>query len=406
MKTRRFHVLSSAAITAAAILSLAGRALAFEAEGHSCYATAPDWNAAKGALVSGSSPGPVSAVLKAVGESRTHLMISNGNWATESTTRRPTLQTAGVYAGPCPACIRIGTIPLAGQPLRPMELAAGSPGFSQINMGGAYAYWQDATQVWRQVVIKGVEEVRTPGICGNYCKAMGSADWLWFSAPYTSVRSEANSNQFFYSLGGKDSSGNFQHLSYGLNQYMSGLYRIFYNIESESPLVRGLMCSQVPVYAYNHFVKESKPYIRSGSEWVFPHDYTHDETVNAGTALWNSVYNDCQGQGTDFWSVVGNSILSLGVGGDIKQTTCNNVAWQVLNCFYKGEDLAGGGCKDVGNAAWTQYRNSPSMRGASSTSPDESMGLIAGRDKQGPWSQFVQGPLQWNGGGSTYGCFY
>jgi hypothetical protein len=388
-----------------ALISLPREAHAFQDENPRCFATAPTWNAERGALVSASSSGPVAAVVNALGESRTHVMISNGDWATESTTRVPSIVNQSMTIGIWPFTTTI-TVPYAPMPLEPMELAAGSPGFSMINMGGAYAYWANAPQVFRQVPRRTLQDVLHPELCGNVCKAQGTSDWLWFEVPYETVAAPGNS--IYYSLGSANG-GPFVHTSYGFHQYMAGLLRGSYAFEGEATWLRGIECAQVPTYAYRKFVNAHNPNILSGSSWVYPHQYTHNETVNAGVALWYSVYNSCKAVDPGFWGKLGNSLLSLGGGADLKDTTCNHAAWQVLNCFFNGEDQTGGGCKSIDISSWNAYAPNANGAGAFSMSPDGVMGLGPRATQAvdaGPWANFVQGTLQWNQGGSTYGCFY
>ncbi len=387
-----------------ALLSLSRDARAFDDENPRCFATAPTWNAAKGALVSASSPGPVAAVVSALGESRTHVMLSNGDWATESTTRVPSVVTESTTVGIWPLTITV-PVPHAAMPLQPVELAQGSPGFSQINMGGAYAYWANAPQVFRQLPLRDAADTIHPELCGNQCKAQGTADWLWAEVPYQTV---AAGSSFYYSLG-SNFGGPFVHTTYGFHQYMDGLLRGTYAVEGEAPWMRGIECAQVPTYSYSKFISAHNPAIKAGSFWVSPHQYTHDETVNAGVALWYSVYNSCKGRDTGYWAKVGNDILAYASGLNYQETGCNNAAWQVLNCFFSGEDQAGGGCHDTSSTAWNAYTANANAAGANSISPDGVMGLGPRANRAvdaGPWTGFVQGALQWNQGGSTYGCFY
>src|SRR5437764_609524 len=144
-----------AAIATLAVSVPPRRARALEPSGHPCFKTAPNWNAQNGALVSGISQGPVSAIFTALGQSRTHVMMANvtpdGYWATESTTLQPSIHKNTVSICLLGLCKKVGEIPDPSMPIEPRELAKGSPGFSAINMGGAYAYWSGVTQVYRQV---------------------------------------------------------------------------------------------------------------------------------------------------------------------------------------------------------------------------------------------------------------
>ena len=384
----RFSLFATGAVAAIAFVSLPGVAHAFGDEPH-CFATAPNWNAGKGAIVSGISPGPIAAVLNAVGESRTHTMISNETWATHSTTRVPSIVVAHIGNWPLSTI----DLPNPSMPLQPTELAQGSPGFSQFNMGGAYAYWSTATQTWRQ----NTGGLTAPG-CGNICQVKGAADWLWWNAPYDTV--PTSNGNIYYSLNSPAG-----HLPYGFHQYMDGGDRVAGG-ESQDRTHEGIVCSQVPAYAYKHYVDTSQPVISGGPQVITPHTYSQGETANAGNSLWWSVYNDCRGQNGGFWTGIGNALIGLTTDINILDTTCNHAAWQVLNCFFLGEDPNGGGCKSIASSPWNAYQADGNRMGAQSVSPDEAMGLIAGRPKTGPWAWLTQSQLLWNGGGSTYGCYY
>jgi len=376
-------------------------AQAFTGDNPACFATAPVWNARKGAIVSGFSKGPINAVLAAVGESRTHTMLSHGDWATHSTTRTPSATDVTVsWLG-----ITIAHLPKPSQPVKPVELAQGYPGFSQINMGGAYAYWSSAQQVFTQ---SGQRHLPSPRVCGNLCKTQGVADWLWFNVPYQQVGAQTDpAGAFFYSLGFNDASGSFVHLPYDFHQYMSGLGKV-HGADFNFPGDRGIVCSQAPAWAYRHWVIDTAPTISPGTEWIEPHAYTHDETVAAADALWSSVYSDCRAVNGDFWGIAFGAIANAIGLSDLKDQICTSAAFQVLNCFLIGEDTNGGGCKDIRNIWINQYRNSAAA-GAMSLSPDTLVGL-SGRPMTGttvgPWADSFEVPLQWNGGGSTYGCYW
>jgi hypothetical protein len=235
---------------------------------------------------------------------------------------------------------------------------------------------------------------------------------LWAEVPYQTVAAPGGS--IYYSLGDAQA-GVFEHISYGFHQYMAGGYRGSYAGEGETPGIRGIECAQVPTYAYRKFVNAHNPNITTGSSLVAAHQYTHDETVNAGSALWASVYNSCKSVDAGFWGNLGNSLLAFDGGVDLKDTTCNHAAWQVLNCFFSGENKNGSGCTSIDTSTWNTYVSNPNALGpyyslgAYSMSPDSVMGLgprATHAVDAGPWVNFIQAPLQWNQGGSTYGCFY
>lgn len=380
-------------------------ARAFVAADSPCYATAPVWNAPKGAIVSGISSGPISAIIGAIGESRTHTMISQGDWATHSTTLVPSTTKVKVTAL---GLITLVTIPNPSMPFKPVELAEGYPGLSQINMGGAFAYWQDAEQVFTQTQPRFLP---SPGLCSAQCKAEGTADWLWSDVPYQAVNAVGDGfTSQFYSLGYNDArGGGFVHLPYDFHQYMNGLLRVRDGMDVSSVGDRGIVCSEVPAWAYSHWYHANQPKVRAGSERIVTFDYTHEQTAAAAAALVNSVYNECKGNEGGFWNALWFILdpISNLIASATKEQICVNAAYQVLNCFLNGEELTGGGCKNVSSAPYNLYVANSSLGGARSLSPDDLMGL-SGRPvdvSRGPWVEFLETSLQWNGGGSTYGCF-
>lgn len=402
--TRIFSPFTLAAAASLA-LSVSPRASrAFEGDSHPCFQTAPKWNATNGALVSGISPGVISAIFTALNQSRTHVMLANVTsggdyWATESTTRRPSIHKVPLKTCLLGICVKVGDIPEPSMPIQPKELAQGSPGFSQINMGGAYAYWQSATQVFRQRIPSSA----APD-CRDECKVNAVANYLWNDLPYDVMTSAADPSTWFYSLKATDASGTTAHISYGVHQYMVGTARITDGETEESPAMRGIACSQVPAWGYRNWVLSAQPTdIAAGTEQISTHKFAKALTVDAGNALWSSVYDGCMNTDAGFWGQYVNAFTGL-LGESLQQQTCTSAAYQVLNCFFQGENSNGSGCTSSDPSAWNTYQSNHAI-GARSMSPDDIMGL-SGAPNAGPWASATQVALQWNGGGSTYGCFY
>src|SRR6266496_5866798 len=143
MTTKRPRIVSPFALAAGAALALSAPPRgghAFEApKTPACYATAPNWNAANGALVSGISPGVIQLLFQALGQTRTHVMLANntpdGQMATESTGLVPSIHTIPLKLCVAGFICKTVQIPDPSMPLEPVQVAQGSPGFSQINMG-------------------------------------------------------------------------------------------------------------------------------------------------------------------------------------------------------------------------------------------------------------------------------
>src|SRR5687767_10194605 len=124
--TRLVSLRSTTICTAALVLVTLPRAVrAFETSG-GCYSTAPDWNAVKGVIVSGETNSPIKAVINAIGEVRTHSMLSNGGdpggmWATHSTSMQASVNYVNYSVTP----FYTTRVPHSTTPIKPIELAQG-----------------------------------------------------------------------------------------------------------------------------------------------------------------------------------------------------------------------------------------------------------------------------------------
>ena len=113
--------------TTLALLACSARARAET----TCGSTSAGWNVPNGAIVLENSPGPVASVLAAVGEYRSHSLLSRGpdGWVTHATSITP------------PAS---GDRSLLGQecsaPINPGFLVAATPGLETVSQGAIYAF--------------------------------------------------------------------------------------------------------------------------------------------------------------------------------------------------------------------------------------------------------------------------
>ena len=114
----------AAAIGASATPALAGSS---DTSDVACGSTAAGWNAPKGALVASRGKGPVTAVIDAIGEWRTHIMMSHGpgQYVTHSTMFSPGTNGWPTYCS---------------TPIKANELEHGYPGTSQSNQGAIYQF--------------------------------------------------------------------------------------------------------------------------------------------------------------------------------------------------------------------------------------------------------------------------
>ena len=376
------------------------------AAGMECYTAGALWNAPNGSVVASRSDGPIAAVITALGEQRSHTMLSHGaaewdgkiGWTTHSTALPPSATG--------------GTSP----PLSPRELSEAQPGMIMINMGGAYAYHQSSQWVRYQW---NTNQTTTQEY--NRYRAVNAADWVWWSMPYQEVWFHSVtgpircdppfcptpddlakwSSVAYIKMGFNDAAG-FHPFSYGFHQYMSGGSKIGGHSE-ESPTDRGIVCSQVPAYGLAKWAP-SDPSINLRDELLAGKQYSRDKTVAAGQALIASVYSECR-DGIGSWEGTWLDVTSFFGFGPSRATVCNRAAAQVLNCFLNGE--RSGGCDDTSFSKWNAYVANTSAAGAFSLSPDGLLGWsgwpATGRNV-GPWAPWSDFPLQWNGGGSYSGC--
>ena len=94
-----------------------------------CGSVPAGWNAPKGAVVTSASEGGViDPVINAIGENRSHSMMSHGAnyWSTHSTMFSPGTNGWPTYCS---------------TPLKVDDLKRGKPGVSQINRGAIFTYY-------------------------------------------------------------------------------------------------------------------------------------------------------------------------------------------------------------------------------------------------------------------------
>jgi len=388
-----------------AVLGVLAPGVSAFASGMECYTAGALWNAPNGSVVASRSDGPITAIITALGESRSHTMLSHGaaewdgkiGWATHSTARPP-----GTTGGTSP-------------PIKPRDLSEAQPGMIAINMGGAYAFHQSSQWVRYQW-----STTATATQDFNRYRAVGAANWVWLSMPYQDALffsitgpircdppfcptpEELRGSVVYINMGFNDAAG-FHPFNYGFHQYMSGGNKVA-GLEQDSPTDRGIVCSQVPAYALAKWAPSSNPPISLRDDLLAAKRYTKEKTVAAGNALINSVYSECR-EGIGKWEGTWLDVTSFFGFGPSRATVCDRAAAQVLNCFLNGE--RSGGCDDTSFSKWDAYVANASADGAFSLSPDGLLGWSgwpsSGRNV-GPWAPWSDFPVQWNGGGSYSGC--
>jgi len=371
-----------------------------------CGSTSAGWNAPRGALVASRGKGPVGAVIDAIGEYRTHIMMSHGigasSWVTHSTMFSPGTTGWPTYCS---------------TPVNPGELEHGFPGTSQSNQGAIYQFLNGSgAPQYLAYTIASSGNQRTD--------AESVADHAWYEAPYQWRASQQNSGQGLYVLGdqlacqyqwtGSSYANNCPASWNGTNdgcdcgcqysdpdcfkrfEYSTYQYK---NIESRGTAGfsanNGTQCSSV----MSHFLYRDT----GGAQQITSHTYSHAQIVAAGNGLYNSVEHECD-DGLGFWGGVGTAITCF-------EGICDDAARQVRNCFIDNTK-----CGTDSSDPWNALVNNQSST-ATSISPDRTVGAGvhapgaptggAVQPATGPWSGAgAEVPVAWSSPGNVYGCWF
>jgi hypothetical protein len=367
----RAHLFSALTISGFAVAH-ATTALAWDV-GTTCGSSPPNWDAPKGAVVSLSSSGPIRSIINALGEVRTHTILSQGNgWASHATTAQPSRNGDG-----CPF-----------SPITPSELAHGYPGFTTVNLGGIYTFVNGATFLNYQT-----PTVQQPS---DFEGAQAVSDFVWDWSPRPNNNFSWQWNGKFYTLGQTLWNGRFQNYFYEFNQYMNARGRL----DGDVAAGPGVVCTTAIGYAYANWRFYDNPSFPRGN--IPRHDYSKQQTVSAGNALWNAINDMCL-NGLS-WDERNLDWLANCNSGD----ACQRAAWQTLNCFFSGPNV-NGACDGPTSGNWTGYVNDNSQQnnyGAYSLSPDGLLGWSGLPTNDSLWAPYVDHPVQWSGEGNVYGCWF
>jgi hypothetical protein len=396
------------AVVLAGVVLIAPRAHAGGSDTSSiaCGSSQSGWSAPNGALVVNHGSGIISAVLRALGESRTHSMLSHGpgGWVTHSTMFDPGTNGWPTYCD---------------TPVRASEMRHGYPGASQVQQGGIYTFlFGHGSPHYVGYVIAPSGSKRTA--------AAGVADYAWFQMPYAGVTSLRDGNQGFYLLGETEkracayswwdsyyqnncpaqwlgtndgcdcgcqvedadcvANAGFHRIEYSFFNYLNSQGRPF----SEWTTEHGSQCSSIVAQLYR----------LDAGDYIAPASYSHNQVVAAGNALYSAVYNECK-TGLGDWGNIGAAVTCAFPYFDLD--ICDDAARQVRNCFINP-----GYCNSSSSSPWSNLVNS--SQGAYSISPDRLVGASGhfppGSAHAGPWAGSAEVAVQWNSGGNVYGCWY
>jgi hypothetical protein len=357
------------------------------------------WNVPNGATVYVHGPGPIADVLAAVGEYRSHSMLSMGpgGWVTHATSQTPGASSVRDFCGS--ECMN---------PIDPGFLYASTPGLEQVTQAAiytslygssgedfiAYQNGKPGGTDWGQSV-------------SNFAWELGSG----FS--YGWATSSADSSQGYYYI-----TYNGQWVHYGWNQYMN-LQQVNLGIPGND---NGVVCSTSLTLWQN---KGAGAY---GN--VLPRTYQPGQVKNAAHALYNAVKNQCE-QGNGFFASLGAALNDVGYAGlcgtcgaacslcwagvgcnntpSYDGDPCPEAADQMVNTFATNMASYGDDCNYDNQHHWQGVVNNTS---AVSASPDD-VACWNGNGTGAPcsgrgssiWGYDMNQMVQWNSGGTTYGCW-
>lgn len=334
-------------------LAASALAVAFPASASECGYTSAGWNAPNGAVVfSRSDDGPIRDVIDAIGEFRTHSMLSHGpsGGVTHATMRDP---DENDWPTVC------------GTPLKASQLQYGYPGLEQINQGGIYHYlYEDNGQGpdW------------TAWQLGDPAAAASIADNLWFNHAYVTDISRVDSSQII-----DRPLWNGERVPYSLYQYKD--LETSHHIPG-SAANNGMVCSTFLAYAHHY----------AGRGFVSEYTYPHEVIANASNAVHWGVHGQCKESLGWFKNA------ALTVICPVFWNVCTNAGNQVANCMSANR------CDTSSSVIWKRVRDDPNTT-ATSISPDRIGGWSVHPVSTTLWASDYSHQLQWNSGGNVYGCW-
>lgn len=374
-------------VGAAPVLVLASVSAAIpldSARAESCASSPAAVNIPGGAIgLQTNAVGPVSTILQAAGETRTHSLLVHGNgYITHAGMQQP----GQVASFSCDT------------PIDPGQLQDGYPGMEQIDMGALYAFTYGPAGPGAGAAATTstvVEFFYQSGNGDGMNRGQAVADWIWNNLPYW-----YNGNGT-YRIG---FSGMGAPASYLLYQYkdMQGV-----NVGAVPP-ANGSVCSTTIAYGQ---------YMSGNGAIDNANTYSHAVVTNALNALHGVVYDDCN-DALGFWdTVLSDSFGAISCTRSADQqscvfgfcfyapqfpSACTLAADQVSDCFATGQ------CATSDQHLWQGVRDDPGQT-ATSVSPDNLGGWNGhGWGPTAPypvWSWDNPNAVYWSSPGSVYGCW-
>jgi hypothetical protein len=372
-----------------------------------CGTATAAWNVPPGDVALTQTDGPVKATLTAVGEYRSHSMLSSPyGYITHATSVTPH-QNGDSSPYLTPFCSSCGSE--CWNPLDPGFLHNSTPGLEQVLAGAIYtflynngannflAYQRAATNgdtvhvdtntAWRDSI-------------ANYSWNLGNGiGYGWFTSGSDGT-SGGDGNQGFYGL-----TYNGTRVHYGWYQYM--------NIQGAAQGTPGNDTGEVCSTSLAMWQHDALSGATGYTGDVIPRTYSNSSITNGANALYNAVYNECYSQNGWFASVgafftnLGWQALCLGSG---EGGPCSAAGDQVVNCFAANNCGNTSGPSNYWQGQWHSVLSSGST--ATSISPDD-IGCWSGNGTGAPcrgggssvWGWDGSQTVQWNSGGSQYSCW-
>jgi hypothetical protein len=369
-----------------------------------CGSAPAGWNVPNGATAFSVAPGTIADVLGALGESRSHSMLSHGpdSWVTHATSTKP------------------GYVEKCDNPVDINFMAASTPGLATIDQGGIYTFlylngggptnlwYQNAANITYPITlvanvgghlqqVPGTETLQTGPLIGN--TFLGTDEWgdqqSW---DQMTVGSDTVWGIQFAFNDGTTLAAPAQ-IYYGWSQYMNiGNTAQGYPTAQPQGKGYGVVCS-TSLAMWQHDALYNKAGYTGD---VLPRTYPPPTVTSAANALFSDIYNTCSGatniaDGGSFGASVWSGIACLGI------SVCSNAANQIVNAF------AADGFFDDVMADWQNIVNNNS---AVSISPDDvacwnsnGTGAPCAGSGSSVWGWDSNNTVQWNSGGSAYGCW-
>jgi hypothetical protein len=312
--------------------------------GDNCGLVVAGWNAPRGALVlNHSTTGPVPAVMSAIGEFRTHSMLSHGPGGSVT---HATMTTPDQNGWPL----------VCGLPLVAGQLEQGYPGLETVNQGAIYGalYGPNGGTTYLEYLVG------------------PTANQEAIAAAVEALPIDVDAGGIIHPL------RNAARAPYSLSQYRD-LQDV--NQPGGSSNNNGVVCSTFLAWAH----------AQAGQGVVPPFTYPHSKVNAVAYSLHASVYSDCA-SGLGFWGSVGISLVCPFFD------VCDNAANQVTNCMGTGM------CSASDSTLWTAVANDPGAV-ARSISPDRLGGWSGHPISSSIWAASPGYQVQWNAPGAVFGCW-